>query len=604
MVEGGWREGYRILAGRVARLPDVLRRSAVRDEPPLDLGAGAVPGFLVTGIGSSAAQARFLVHLLQESLALRARFVATSTLVAPDAPGGRDDVLVVFSQGLSPNARLALADTRRWRRMVLVTAVGDEGPRDDDKARWLGGLEAAGVDVRRFPGEDEYGTLVRVVGPMAGTWRALTLAHAIAAATGSSAGALPPADVERVCEAIARAPLLANAVETGWLDEPLAFLTFGAYGELVLNLRYKVLEGMLRPMPPVWDLLELAHGPFQQAYDRPATFLALARADAPGEAPLLDAAERMLVAGRHRLVRLEASLPGPLAIFEHEAMFDALLLRYVAGRRLDQIDWPGRGEDAPLYDLRRRELHSRRLELLTWPEVEQLLAEGCRTALIPLGSTEQHGPHLPFATDSWIAEALAERFCARVADAIRLPVVSLGCSTEHMDFPGTLDLRAATLAMVLEDVLRSAARHGFERAFVFSAHGGNYDALARALPSLRVAAAPMEVAAFTDLARLMKVFHRLSAAERVTPEASGHHAGEFETSILLGLRPGHVRRAAFARGFVEPVADAQQLFYPGLRRSAPDGTVGDPRQAAGERAGRYLDAWVDLLVQACDSARS
>jgi creatinine amidohydrolase len=295
-------------------------------------------------------------------------------------------------------------------------------------------------------------------------------------------------------------------------------------------------------------------------------------------------------------VRLVATLPGPLAVLEHEMQLNALLLGWIAARGVDQGAWPGRGREAPLYDVER--VPRRRLADLTWPEVEALVAGGCRTAVIPLGATEQHGPHLPLATDTWIADALAERFCARVPEAVQAPALAVGCSREHLDFAGTLDVRAETLAAILSDVVASLARHGFARVFVFSAHGGNVEALRAALPALAAAAAPVEVLAFTDLGAVARATAAASAAEGIDGAASGHHAGEFETSILLAIRPGDVRVSAFAPGLLAPTADAQDLFYPSLRPRAPSGTVGDPTGAAAARAERYLAAWVDLLVDA------
>src|SRR5262249_46964292 len=106
------------------------------------------------------------------------------------------------------------------------------------------------------------------------------------------------------------------------------------------------------------------------------------------------------------------------------------------------------------------------LEQLSWPEVEALLSRGSTTALLALGSTEHHGPHLPLATDTWIAAELARRLCARLPEAIELPVLALGCASEHLSFAGTLSLGETTLAAVLSDVARSLERHGFERLFV------------------------------------------------------------------------------------------------------------------------------------------
>jgi creatinine amidohydrolase len=238
------------------------------------------------------------------------------------------------------------------------------------------------------------------------------------------------------------------------------------------------------------------------------------------------------------------------------------------------------------------------LASLTWPEVERLCASAPRTAVLPLGSTEQHGPHLACGTDTLIADALGARLCARLPEAILLPTLPVGCASEHLDFPGTLHVGAETLAAVLANLLVSLRRQGFARAFVFSAHGGNCAPLAEALPALREAASPMAVAAFTDLDRLSALWHEQSAAFGIAADASGHHAGEFETSIVRALRPSAVRPSALAAGRLAGAADAQGLFYPSLRAQAPSGTVGDPRGADAARGLVYLDAWADLLLTA------
>src|SRR6185436_17455672 len=270
----------------------------------------------------------------------------------------------------------------------------------------------------------------------------------------------------------------------------------------------------------VWDALDLAHGPFQQVLSGPATFLALTRPDAPGEADVLDRFASILDPARHALLRLAARTPAPLALFEHEAMMNALLLRVIAARGVDQVDWPGRGLDAPLYELAERP-PDRRLERMAWPEIGRRRP---RLAIVPLGATEQHGPHLPFATDTLIADALAARLAARVDDAVALPALPVGISPEHMSFPGTLAVTPATLIAVLTDVLRSLAAHGVARAFIFSAHGGNVATLRDALPALRAAAPGLRIDAMTDLAGLTARLHTEAAAFGVAPESAGHHA--------------------------------------------------------------------------------
>jgi len=598
------REGHRVLEARIRALPDLLLRGAhALGSPPVSTAPLATDAVVTTGIGSSGAHARFLAEVWNARIGIPARFVPPSALLDPPPPDAARRTLIVVSQGLAPNARLLLRHHTAWRHVVVMTAATEDGARragDGTKAEFLAELRTSGVEVRTFAaGENEYDTLVRVIGPMAGYWCALELVEGLAPAAAGIGASL-----DAVCTAIAEAPSRLGALEPpvdpGWLATNPALLTTGTYGAMVENLRLKILEGMLLPAPPVWDLLDVAHGPFQQAFDGPATFLALTRPDAVAEDDLLVRLAGMLDPGRHRLVRLAATLPGPFAIFEHEALLNELMLRVIAARAVDQVDWPGRGKDAPLYALDGGAATGtgQRLESLTWPELEGLLAAGPRTAVIPLGATEQHGPHLPFATDTWIADALARRLCARFDDAIQCPTLQVGCSSEHLDFPGTLDARSNTLEALLTDLVTSLRRHGFARAFIFSGHGGNYATLRAVLPALRATAAPMLVDAFTDLDALTRVLHEASASFGTAPQAAGHHAGEVETSILLGLRPGVVRTDAIVPGSVAPTDDPQALFYPSLRPNAPSGTIGDARGASGARAARYLEVWGALLASA------
>jgi creatinine amidohydrolase len=108
----------------------------------------------------------------------------------------------------------------------------------------------------------------------------------------------------------------------------------------------------------------------------------------------------------------------------------------------------------------------------------------------------------------------------------------------------------------------------------------------------------MRVTAYVDLQELSACIHGSSAAFGVSAEASGHHAGEFETSILRALDPDAVRTEVMEAGRVEPEKDPASLFYPSLRPHAPSGVVGDPRPASAARAERYLEDWVTLLLAA------
>jgi creatinine amidohydrolase len=596
-------DGVALLAERIARIPEALDDVAAHPAPDLAVEARTARRIVVTGLGASATAARLLVRLLSDPGPTPARFAATSgLLLAPS--GAEDDLLVVFSQGLSPNARLVLSRPEAWRRVVLVTATGAGGGQRADaveKRALLAQLEAAGGVVVRTSGEDEYGTLVRLLGPVVAFARAFDLARALGARA-------PAVDPKALVAAMARAAADAEAEiaargvpEPG---EPVAFVASGEHTGLVENLPRKLLEGWLGPHPAVFDVLDLAHGPLQQLSAGRATLVALAREDAPCEAALFDTLARALDPSRHRLLRFPARLPDALALFEHEAATNALLLAGLRARGLDPRVWPGREAEPALYRLARAPSPPPLLEELTWPELEDFVASGRRTLVVGLGATEQHGPHLPFATDTWIAEELVRRLCARLDDTIGAPVVPVGCSPEHLAFPGTLSLERETLARWLRDLLGSAARHGFETAFLFSAHGGNATPLRELLPALAADLAPLRVLSFADLASVAALQRSTSERLGVDPADAGHHAGELETSILLALRPASVRRERLAPGLRCERADGQELFYPSLRRHAPTGVVGDPRRADAARAEAYLDAWVDALAAAYRRAKN
>jgi len=600
-----WRTSHRRLAARIDGAPALLRAVATQRLPRLPFLPAAARAICVTGVGSSAAPAALLAHLLADAAGLPARVVPPGAFISMRAD--RRDALVVFSQGLSPNARLALHDAAGWLGVVLVSAAGRAT--DAPRRASLAALRAAGGVVVPVPGGAERGLLLRVGGPVA----ASALAFRLAAVIAGDGAACPAFDAERVTRAMHGAAAHAARLPADLLDGEVVLLASGGYGALAANLALKLGEGLYAPQPPVWDLLELAHGPLQQQFARAVTFLALTRADAAGEAALLAHAAAGLDRRRHRLVALPATLPGALALLEHEALLNALVLRAIVARRLDQSRWPGRGREQRLYDVATpapRSTASERvahppaaaLATATWEEIATALGAGRRTAVVPLGATEQHGPHLPAATDTWIAAALAERFCARVPEALALPPLPFGCSAEHAAFPGTLTLRWETLSAVLADLVASLARQGFERVLIFSAHGGNDALLRAAAPALHAAGRPARIVVCAGLDALARRWQAASAAHGIDAAASGQHAGEFETSIMLGLRPQAVRRRRLRRGARDAGGDPQSVFYPDLRAVAPSGVVGDPRRAAAPRAAAYLDVWVDALVAAYRAA--
>jgi mycofactocin system creatininase family protein len=213
----------------------------------------------------------------------------------------------------------------------------------------------------------------------------------------------------------------------------------------------------------------------------------------------------------------------------------------------------------------------------TWRQVE---ATGARTVLaVPLGSLEQHGPHLPLDTDTRIARAVAAGLAAHCHGVTVAPTVAYGASGEHADFPGTLLVGHAVLADLLVELVRSA-RRSFAGVVFVNAHGGNEEAL-------------------------VSVQHRCTGEgddvllwRAMTPGGDAH-AGRTETSLLLAIDPGVVRLELAEPGRTEPIATLlPRLRAEGVRPVSSNGVLGDPTGANAEEGLALLDALVRDLTAA------
>jgi len=172
------------------------------------------------------------------------------------------------------------------------------------------------------------------------------------------------------------------------------------------------------------------------------------------------------------------------------------------------------------------------LQDMSWPEVEQYLKTS-DMVIIPLGSTEQHGPHLPLGTDFYESFEISKRISARTGVVVA-PVVQAGYSLYHSGFPGTLSLRPETLAQVLVETMEVLQRYGFRRFMLYNYHGGNHVAQAVAVHRINHGTGGIAVA----IADGGEVPLQGKAPEKQVDDA---HAGVDETSIMLYLRPDLVR---------------------------------------------------------------
>lgn len=241
-----------------------------------------------------------------------------------------------------------------------------------------------------------------------------------------------------------------------------------------------------------------------------------------------------------------------------------------------------------------------RMEEMTWPEIREAIDSGFTTAVVGIGSTEQHGPHLPTMTDARIGDELAYRVALRMGDALQARTVDLGVSEHHLAFGGTVSLRPETLRLVLSDIVDSLARCGFRRIVLLPSHGGNFATVQKVVEESRQNLPDLEVVGFTDLMALTAFLAELSAGFGVNAEASGAHAGESETSMMLALEPDLVRTDQFACGYLGPLDDEQfrTIIEKGMTTLTANGVLGDPRTATAEKGEVYLQRAVDMLTAA------
>ena len=218
--------------------------------------------------------------------------------------------------------------------------------------------------------------------------------------------------------------------------------------------------------------------------------------------------------------------------------------------------------------------------------------ETADAALLPLGSTEQHGPHLPVATDTLRAEHLTAELVAAAADHdlefLRLPTLPYGYSEHHMRFSGTITLAAETYTDVLIEIGASVAEHGCDRLVMLNCHGGNRE--------------PMKLAAdrlSRDHGLSVHPIHWTDHAGEYLRDAFGEgwgHAGDHETSVVEHYRPDLIdeaeRRPQDATGRPETAA------YTYFDEVTDAGGLGDPTNADPEQMAEIIEQTTDDILTA------
>ena len=236
------------------------------------------------------------------------------------------------------------------------------------------------------------------------------------------------------------------------------------------------------------------------------------------------------------------------------------------------------------------------LEDLTWPEVRDALASGIDTALVIVGATEQHGPHLTLSVDTVCGRAIGERVARRLGRALIAPVISVGYSPYHMHLPGTLTVGRETLIALIGDYCTSLAQHGFRNIGLISTHGGNNRAAGQAAERLADKLPNTRIIPFVDGSTYGRVQRRTAAQFGISPPVAGVHSGEAETSQMLALRPELVVMERAEAGYVGDLKAVSEQLARDPASVAPSGILGDPRLANAEHGIAYLDSLANYIA--------
>lgn len=245
---------------------------------------------------------------------------------------------------------------------------------------------------------------------------------------------------------------------------------------------------------------------------------------------------------------------------------------------------------------------------LTSPQIAQL--DKNIPVLILISATEQHGPHLPLATDRMIGEHIANTLNAAMPNEVLiLPVVSVGCSTHHMNFAGSLTLTHDTFSQVVHDLVASVVHHGFHKILLLNSHGGNLGVGQVLVEQLGYKYPSADIA--------MATWWRIAGEALLKISESGFggtgHACELETSLMLLIAPHLVVTELIARSINNPTfswAEGDMLhgstasYYRSMKQMTDNGVYGDPTYASAAKGQEITDVVIIALSKIVKELRA
>ena len=243
------------------------------------------------------------------------------------------------------------------------------------------------------------------------------------------------------------------------------------------------------------------------------------------------------------------------------------------------------------------------LSEMTRVEVKEALARGVDTAVLPMGSVEQQGPHGPLGVDYFCAMVVAEKVSQKL-DAVLLPSPVYGASSNHMHFPGTISLSPETVVGLVDDICRSASYHGFKKLIIINGHEGNDSMLNIAARRVREETGLAVTVSnwFGALMEIWKTLPGISGTKLETLEWHDimSHGGILEIALTMAYKPEIVRMdlAVTAPSKKRQLMSNAVLRFPAwMEEVAEEGSYGDPRGATAELGERWAEIASQRIVE-------
>lgn len=239
-------------------------------------------------------------------------------------------------------------------------------------------------------------------------------------------------------------------------------------------------------------------------------------------------------------------------------------------------------------------------DLLTSPQIAAL--DKSMPVILPISATEQHGSHLPLATDRMIGEHLCRHINEKIEnDILILPIISVGCSEHHTDFAGSLSVQHSTMLSQMTDIMNCVASYGFNKLFILNSHGGNQGIAQTFIETFGFRNPSVDIA-YTSWWRMAN--EEIRSIQDSGPGGVGH-AGEFETSLMMLIAPDLVHddqieeRAnipTYNWAEADLVSGSKVSYYRRMNEVTPNGVQGEPKLASKEKGLRLTEKIVDVFV--------